>query len=114
MKLPNAERAVIAGEKLADYLLSPAHRVGKHKAAWFTAFGFSRAGWRELESALACHASENDVVARRDRPYGVEYIVEAPLRTPDRRDPIVRSVWLIRIGEEVPRFVTAFPGRRGT
>ena len=104
---------MIAREKLVDYLLSPTHRVGKHKAAWFTAFGFSRDRWDELESALARHVRKNDVVAWRDRPYGVEYIVEAPLRTPDRRDPIVRSVWIIGTGEEVPRFVTAFPGRRG-
>ena len=36
-----------------------------------------------------------------------------PLETPDGRDPLVLAVWFIRSGEEIPRFVTAYPvGRR--
>jgi hypothetical protein len=33
--LPDAERALIATEKLRDYLLSPTHAVGRFKAAFF-------------------------------------------------------------------------------
>ena len=32
MKVPNAERAIIAAEKIRDYLLNPEHRRGAAKA----------------------------------------------------------------------------------
>ena len=32
MKLPNASKAVVEREKVADYLLNPAHRFGASKA----------------------------------------------------------------------------------
>lgn len=87
--------------------------MGKDKAAWFVAFGCSVRRWRELKAALERHARDNDVATQRDSPHGFYYIVEGALDTPDRRNPVVRSVWLIRFGEDFPRFVTAFPARRG-
>jgi hypothetical protein len=113
MRLPYAQRAVIAREKLTDYLLSPRHAVGKDKAAWFAAFGCSAARWTEFAAALERHARDNDVAERRDTPRGIYYIIEGALDTPDRRNPAVRSVWLVRTGEDFPRFVTAYPARRG-
>jgi len=35
------------------------------------------------------------------------YRVVGPLITPDARNPIVRSVWIVLHGDDVPRFVTA-------
>jgi hypothetical protein len=32
---------------------------------------------------------------------------------PDGRTPTIRSVWFIETGEEVPRFVTAYPLAKG-
>ena len=42
MKLPNASRATIDAAKLRDYLLSPAHPVGRFKAPFFAALGYSQ------------------------------------------------------------------------
>jgi hypothetical protein len=47
--LPNADRAEIDPEKLHGYLLSLAHPVGRFKARFFTALGYSAARWRELD-----------------------------------------------------------------
>ncbi len=41
-----------------------------------------------------------------------DIFVEGKLSTPDARDPLVRSVWFIEHGEDVPRFVTAYPMRK--
>jgi len=41
--------------------------------------------------------------------YGTRYRVDGPLTSPDRRNPLVSSVWIILDGETAPRFVTAFP-----
>lgn len=41
MKLPNVGGAVVAQEKIIDYLLSDTHRDGRHKAVFFKRFGFT-------------------------------------------------------------------------
>jgi len=50
--LPNADSAVIDEAKLQDYLLSHAHPVGRFKARFFMAMGFSADRWAEPEAAL--------------------------------------------------------------
>ena len=40
MKLPAANKLVVEREKIADYLLNPAHRYGASKARFFAHFGF--------------------------------------------------------------------------
>jgi hypothetical protein len=40
MKLPNADRAFVAQEKIRDYLLNAAHPDNGGKAAFFMALGF--------------------------------------------------------------------------
>lgn len=52
MKLPNAEDAVVPEAKIAHYLLSPTHRDGRHKAAFFLRFGFSAEAWPVLASVV--------------------------------------------------------------
>ena len=52
MLLPNADEAVVEPAKLRDYLLSTVHPLGRFKARFFNALGFSADRWQELESAL--------------------------------------------------------------
>ncbi|MGH7278241.1 MAG: DUF6883 domain-containing protein [Candidatus Rokuibacteriota bacterium] len=71
MHIPNADLALVERAKLHAYLLSLAHPVGRFKAAFFLALGYSPETWEQLE---------------------------------------VVSVWVVRRGEDFPRFVTAYPG----
>ncbi|MEW6638092.1 MAG: DUF6883 domain-containing protein [Actinomycetota bacterium] len=32
------------------------------------------------------------------------------MRSPDGRDPVIRTVWLVEKGRSHPRLVTAYPG----
>jgi len=41
VKVPNAEQATVAMEKITRYVLNPTHRVGGPKSAFFLAFGFT-------------------------------------------------------------------------
>jgi hypothetical protein len=50
--VPNRDRAVIAPEKLRDYLLNPEHRRGGSKARVLLAMGFRSDNWQALESEL--------------------------------------------------------------
>jgi hypothetical protein len=81
-------------------------------AEFFKRFGFSAASWEELATSLRRHADDHEVAKIEDSPFGTRYVVEGILYTPDGRTPNVRSVWFIETGENVPRFVTAYPLER--
>ena len=110
--LPEAAAAFVESAKLTEYLLNPEHPVGGDKASFLTRFGFRREAWPVLEAALLAHARAGLVVGERQTVYGRHYTVEGPLPTPDGRNPVVRTAWVIAWGEQRPRFVTAHPGRR--
>jgi hypothetical protein len=111
MKLPNSIRATVPREKIVDYLLSPTHRDGRHKAAFFAAFGFSDDNWQALASALLEHATTHDVASEQDSPFGLRYVVDGIMNMADGRVALVRTVWFIESGAETPRFLTAYPLR---
>ena len=52
MKLPNVGAAVVPRAKIVEYLLSPVHPTGRHKARLFGQFGFSLGAWQNLAAAL--------------------------------------------------------------
>ena len=52
MRIPNADRAVIEAVKLHGYLLSRIHPIGRFKATFFCALGYSSEEWRQLETDL--------------------------------------------------------------
>ena len=112
MKLPGAERAVINTSKIRDYLLSDSHPVGRFKAAFFTAQGYSAAGWEALVADLRRHAVENEAFATEANDYGQKYEVRGMLTGPAGKTAVVVSVWIVLLGQDYPQFVTAFPGAR--
>ena len=93
MQIPNAQRAVIDPVKLHGYLLSHSHPVGRFKAVFFQALGYL----------------SRDVTIEDHTAYGQKYSIRAPLVGPSGRSANVVSVWIVRTGEERPRFVTAYP-----
>jgi hypothetical protein len=112
MRLPNAENAWVEVAKARDYLLAIDHREGGGKAGFFVGFGFFQEQWENLADALLGHGAGNDVARVIETPYGTKFVIEGILETPDGRNPRVRSVWLIDIGTDKPRLVTAYPLER--
>lgn len=110
MKLPNLERAVVAEPKIVRYLLDLSSENGAPKARFFLAFGFTIESWEVMAQALKKHAADNDVANVEPRPpFGLHYVVEGTLMTPDGRNPAVRVIWSIDDGEEIPRLISAYP-----
>ena len=109
MKLPNGDRAVIDLGKILDYLLSPEHPVGRYKAAWFQRLGFTRSSWQTLVAELQTLAAQGDVAVGDRTVYGQKYAVRGMITSPTARAAAVVSIWIILDGEDLPRFVTAFP-----
>jgi uncharacterized protein DUF6883 len=111
MKLPNHEHVLVPREKVIDYLLSTTHRDGRHKAVFFSGFGFTADNWQELADALIQHANDHEVAKEEGSPFGTRYVVDGTMTMADGRDTWVRTVWFIDTGTDMARFVTAYPLR---
>jgi len=109
MRIPNADRAIIAPEKLRDYLLNPAHRRGSAKARLLLACGYRADAWHALETDLRTQHLTVDFSVTKDNSYGRRFEVNAPLATPSGRRIVFQSVWQIDKGTDLPRLITLYP-----
>jgi hypothetical protein len=107
MRLPNPERSVVDIAKLTDYCLNPKHEDGKHKARVFAAaLGLSGNDAEWLRSRLLDIAHEEAILTGESR-FGRLYLIDFRLETP-RGVAVVRSGWIVRIGEDFARLTTCF------
>lgn len=109
MSLPNSDRAVIDPAKVRDYLLSETHPVGRFKAAFFFALGYSTDRWELLRDDLLSLARDRPSSLGKPSAFGQTYQVDGILTGPSGRSAGMRTVWVVRATEDSPRFVTAFP-----
>lgn len=109
MRLPNADRAVIAAEKLRDYLLNVAHRRGGSKARLLISLGYHPRRWQRLKADLRVQHLTAEVSEVVTAAYGTQYVIVAPLAGPSGRPVTFRSVWQIDMGTDIPRFITMYP-----
>ena len=101
---------IVDRAKITDYLLDLDHPDGASKAKFFIAGGFSPANPEQLIAALKARFADNTPTAESvDRFGGCRISIDAPLRVPDGRKPVVRSVWKIDRGQATPRLITAYP-----
>ena len=108
MNLPNAAGAIIPAEKLRDYLLSTEHPIGRYKAAFFRTLGYEASEWELLHSDIA-GLLNSDAAEIETTDYGKKYAITGSITGPSGRSAVLVTVWIILTGEDVPRFVTAYP-----
>lgn len=82
---------------------------GKLKAGFFRALGYNKGNSEQLIEDLINIARSEDVTEKKLSPYGAKYVIDGILQTPHGTLANIRTVWIIEIGEEIPRFVTAHP-----
>jgi hypothetical protein len=109
MLIPNAASAVIAPEKLRDYLLNPAHRRGSTKARLLIHCGYRTDAWHVLETDLRAQHLTADFSIGKENSYGRQFEIRAPLTTPSGRTVVFESIWQIDHGSDTPRFITMYP-----
>ncbi|MDE2780393.1 MAG: hypothetical protein OXI91_12065 [Chloroflexota bacterium] len=109
MRLPNADRAVVAQEKITGYLLSLSSPDGASKARFFYLFGFRREQWQVLAQALRELCLQYEVAEVLEKEYGTQHVIIGQITSPDGRNPLVKTVWQFDHGVEVPRLITAYP-----
>ncbi len=108
MKLPNAERAVAAVEKLRDYSLNPDHDEGKHNARVFrSALGFTKADAERLREMVLEAARTGEASLGKLPPYGQMYALRFDVQGL-RGVVTIRTAWIVATGTDFPRLVTCY------
>ncbi len=108
MLLPNGDRGIVPLEKLLDYCLNPDHPRGRHKARVFAAaLGITAVNAALLQQALLMAAVAEEAVAGEADEFGHRYVVDLIAEGPTGH-ALVRSLWIIRQGEDVPRLTSCF------
>ena len=108
MKLPNAEQALVDVRKLRDYCLSTDHPRGQHKVRVFK----SVLGWRADQAEDVRHRLFEAVLLEDASflgadDYGQRYALDFRVQGAGMVT-IVRSLWIIRHGEDFPRFTSCY------
>jgi hypothetical protein len=109
VKLPNAHLAVVERAKIVEYLLNAAHPDNGGKAPFFMALGFRPDDWEVFAAALRRLALNSSVSQNTETVHGGKYIIDGTIETPVGKTPVVRTIWIIDIGLDAPRLVTAYP-----
>ena len=109
MTVPNAERAIIAAEKLRGYLLNLSQKRGGAKSRLLLSFGYQSDNPQVLEADLRSQHLPLDVTGTSTNAYGIVFEIEGPIRTPSGRAVRFCSVWQVDTGTDVPRFITMYP-----
>ena len=108
MKLPNPDKAVVDIEKLRDYCLSFEHPRGRHKARVFQAvlgLTFEQAG--DLRQGLLAAALTQTATPVLEDGFGQRFVIDFEMNGPRGR-AWVRSIWIVKVGEDFARLVTCF------
>ena len=107
MRLPNGERAIVDIRKLREYCLNSQHPRGRNKARVFAAVGIRDSDAEELREALGAAARDGEATYGTVNPYGQRYVVDFDFVRLGRTVRI-RSTWIVRTGEELPRLTSCY------
>ena len=107
MYLPNKENAEIPDKKLTHYLFARFHSIGKHKARVLQSAGFTDP--EILKKELLKLAQTENVTNMIETKFGMKYIIDGTIKTPDGYFFDVRTIWIIEHGKTIPRSVTLYP-----
>ena len=95
---------------MVQFLGSTIHPIGRSKAKFFLAHGFSVEKSRQLAAGLKKIAHTGKIQERMPSPYGLKLVIDGILDTPTGRQVKLRTVWIRKGHPGKMHFVTAYPG----
>jgi hypothetical protein len=108
MRLPHSDEAILDIRKIEDYCLNPSHPRGRHKARVFReALDLQRSDASWLRSLLLDAARSGEAVQVAKDAWGTQWRLDTTIRR-QGKSAVVRTIWIMRTGERVPRFVTCW------
>lgn len=99
--------AIIANEKLTEYLLIPKTRNDKSK--FLALAGFTQDNPEELKAAIRLLADQAEAVIEKTNEYGTSFQVKGVLQGINAHDLSVILVWFQRSSDNLFYFVTLKP-----
>jgi hypothetical protein len=106
--LPHGDEAIPDIRKIEDYCLNPSHPRGRHKARVFRdALDLQRSDASWLRDVLLEAARSGEAFQLSADFWGSHWRLDATV-TRQGKSAVVRTIWIVRIGEAVPRFVTCW------
>jgi filamentous hemagglutinin len=107
--LRNAEKAIIDERKIRDYVLNMSNPEGRHKARVIrAATGLTRLNYNNLIEQIRQAILVSEAEPIEPIPYGERFRVVITISGPKGMMRI-RTGWIYRIGEDVPRLTTLYP-----
>jgi hypothetical protein len=97
--------AVIAREKLTQYLLIPLTKDDKSK--FLAQAGYTLKNWEQLEHALRSQVLTEPAEFLETTRYGDKYAIHAQLQGPNGTDLKILTIWMMTDGQA--KFVTLVP-----
>lgn len=108
-RLPAAPHAVVDPEKLRDYVLSPDHAHGRHKARVFlSALGIDQDNWEYLREQIITGVVDAEVSEVRAGRYGLRYSVPILIEGLNGETHEVITGWIVEQEGAPPRLTTAY------
>lgn len=108
MRLPQCQAANLDLAKIEDYCLNPSHPRGRHKARVFReALGLARADAAWFRKSLLDGITKADAELIETDDFGARWRADIPV-TRQGAAAVVRTVWIVRAGENFPRFVSCW------
>jgi len=98
--------AIIADEKVRDYLLKP--RVKGDKSGYLALAGYNREDFWELQRDIRDQLLPTEAIFQRRDRFGEYYMFDGHLTGPNGRRLGVETIW-IRENDGKIRFLTPFP-----
>jgi len=95
-------------KKLSRYCLNPKHPVGKHKAkVFYASLGIGQKEARLLKREMLKQIKTAVLQKEFEDEYGVRYSAVISIVI-DKKEAAVKTVWIVRTGQEVAELVTCF------
>ena len=108
MLLPNPKNCIIEETKIYDYVLSPEHPRGKHKAKVFKdAIGFTQKDGALLIQLIKTAVLEQEALKNNVDEFGTRFSVEFEYSN-DIGSVIIRTAWIVKAGENIARLVSCY------
>ena len=108
MKIPNAGRAFVDVRKLRDYCLDCNHPRGQHKARLLkSALGWTADHAEDVRHRLLETVVREDAGFLGADDYGQRYALDFLVQGTGGAATVL-SLWMIRRGEDFPRFISCY------
>lgn len=106
--LPNGDRAILDIRKIEHYCLNLLHPRGRHKARVFReVLDLQRSDAAWLRDVLLGAARSSKASHMTTDAWGNHWRLDVTIGR-HGKSAVIRTIWIVRTGENVPRFVTCW------